>query len=78
MFRDASIYPRRRPMKMRPMPRTAATAPPMSIHMERSVGEPVKVRETSDENDWDSLKPKISRITPAAISAIPIAVFIGD
>jgi len=68
--------PRRRPMKTMAMPRTAATAPPISIHIERSVGEPVKARDTSDVNECDSLKPNTSRSKPAAISAIPIAVFI--
>src|SRR6185436_287528 len=57
--------PRRRPMKTMAMPRTAATAPPISIHIERSVGEPVKARDTSDVNECDSLKPNTSRSKPA-------------
>jgi hypothetical protein len=35
----------------------------------------VKARETSEVSDCDSLKPKMTSSKPAAISAMPIAVF---
>ena len=63
-------------MKIIAIPKTAATAPPISIHIDRSVGEPVNARDTSDERDCDSLKPKMTSSKPAAISAMPIDVFI--
>src|SRR5476651_1195439 len=47
-------------------PTTAAAAPPTSIHIALSVGEPVKKREMSEPNEFDALTPKIiSRIPPA-------------
>ncbi len=43
--------------------------------MDRSVGFPVKKRETSEPNEWLSLKPNMSNTTPNANMARPI-VFI--
>jgi hypothetical protein len=57
-------------------PAMTATAPPPISHIEWSVGFPVKVRETSELNECDSLNPKMSRITPNAMMAIPMMLFI--
>jgi hypothetical protein len=56
-------------------PTTAATTPPISIHMDLSVGVPVKNLETSEPNDSEALMPNIARITPPTRSAIPSALF---
>ena len=47
-------------------PTIIAATPPIISHMDLSVGLPVKNRETSELNEWDSLKPKISNTIPTA------------
>ena len=57
-------------------PMTAATAPPTTIQMALSVGEPVKNFDTSEEKDEEALMPKASRMTPPIRSAMAIGLFI--
>src|SRR5206468_1626455 len=59
-------------------PITLATAPPIISHMALSVGEPVKVRETSELNEWFAWSPKNKRIIPPASRATEIALFISQ
>lgn len=57
-------------------PTIKATAPPINIHIDLSVGEPVKNRETSELKDWDALRPNAIKMTPTASKAIETALFI--
>src|ERR1051326_1574322 len=59
-------------------PAIMATAPPSSSHIERWVGLPVKKRETSELNEWDSLKPKTSSTMPAANNTKPTTLFMSQ
>src|SRR6185437_7734320 len=69
------VQERRRPVSATAMPAITATAPPMISHMERSVGLPVKVRETSEVNECDSLNPKTSSTMPSARIPKPTILF---
>jgi hypothetical protein len=55
-----------------------ATAPPTSIHIALSVGEPVKNREMSELNDFDAETPKIKRRIPPARIASDTALFMKE
>src|SRR5690606_5578323 len=55
-------------------PAIAATAPSTNIHMERSVGDPVNVSDTSDAKESEAFIPQKSNMTPPTISAIPTAL----
>jgi hypothetical protein len=57
-------------------PATVATAPPTTIQMALSVGEPLKNFDTSEVKDVEALMPKASRIMPPTNSAIAIGLFI--
>src|SRR6266850_1061993 len=57
-------------------PTITAAAPPTRNQIDRSVGLPVNVRETSELNEWDSLNPKINSTTPKASIASPMMLFI--
>ena len=61
-------------VKTRPV--MPAPMPQMSIHIDLSVGFPVKKRDTSDPKESDSLIPKATKAIPAANSPIPSALFI--
>jgi hypothetical protein len=61
-------------VKKKPM--TAETIPPMSNHIDSSVGLPVKNRETSELNDSDALMPKIISRVPTISNPIPSDLFI--
>ena len=52
-------------------PTTMLAMPPTSSHMERSVGFPVKKRDTSELNESDSVMPMIVRRRPTINSAMP-------
>ena len=56
-------------------PTMEATTPPISIHTDLSVGEPVKNRETSELNESMAMTPKTIRTMPPANSASEIALF---
>jgi hypothetical protein len=66
-----TTYVRRIPRNASTMPAMTARAPPEMNHIERSVGFPVKNRETSEPKECDSLKPKINKTIPAAKIARP-------
>lgn len=74
MFRHLT----RPPLIARNKPLMTARAPPAIIHMERSVGFPVNVRETSEVKERASLNPKISRIIPSAKMASPTMFFMVE
>jgi hypothetical protein len=57
-------------------PKTAATPPPISSHIDLSVGEPVNARETSELKEFDAWNPKTSIATPATSNATDRALFI--
>ena len=57
-------------------PATAATAPPMSIHMALSVGLPVKKRFTSEPNEFEAWTPRTIRMIPPTSRANGRALFI--
>ncbi len=56
-------------------PATTNTAPVTNIQMDRSVGEPVNVRDTSEVKECEALKPKTSKMMPPTNRARAIAVF---
>jgi hypothetical protein len=58
-------------------PAAAAIPPATSIHTERSVGELVKTRLTSELKDCDSLNPSTNRMMPPTSNAIPKGLFIN-
>ncbi len=66
--------PRSKPAK----PRTVATTPPTSIHIDLSVADPVKNLEISELDESYALMPKIKRRIPPARTAIEIVLFIDD
>jgi hypothetical protein len=61
---------------MKTSPATAATAPPTTIQMALSVGEPLKNFDTSELKDVEALMPKASRTMPPTRRAIAIGLFI--
>jgi hypothetical protein len=61
------------PLKTRPM--TAAAIPPISNHMDWSVGVPVKKRDISEPNESEALIPKTINARPATTNASPNALF---
>jgi len=71
---QVAFDPRSKPTR----PKTVATTPPTSIHIDLSVAEPVKNLEMSELDESYALMPKIKRSTPPASSAIEIVLFIDD
>jgi len=57
-------------------PTIAEAMPPNNSHMDLSVGEPVKKRDTSELNESDAFRPNTIITMPAANSASPIPLFI--
>ena len=62
--------------KLMALPIIKLAIPPSSIHMDLSVGDPVKNREKSEPIEFDALIPKMIRTIPSTSSAIPIGLFI--
>jgi hypothetical protein len=56
-------------------PKTAEAIPPVSIHMDLSVGLPVKNRETSELKESAALIPNIVNTIPTTSSTIPNDLF---
>jgi hypothetical protein len=71
-----TIYDLTELLPLNTRPTTAAAIPPMSIHMDLSVGVPVKKRVMSEPNESDALIPKIINTIPATTSPSPRALFI--
>src|SRR5258705_1737473 len=66
-----------RPPRMETIsPTITVTVPPTSNHIDRSVGLPVKNRDTSELAECDSLKPKINSTAPRPKMAKPTMLFI--
>jgi len=57
-------------------PRTVTTTPPINIHIDLSVAEPVKNREMSELDESYALIPIIRRRMPPARTASETALFI--
>jgi len=66
----------REPFKAKKSPNPAARIPETSSQIVRSVGDPLKVRETSDANELEALMPRTISSAPAANNVIPRTVFI--
>src|SRR5437899_5275550 len=66
----------REPFKVKKSPNPAATIPETSSQIVRSVGDPLKVLDTSDANELDALMPRTISNAPAANNVIPRTVFI--
>jgi hypothetical protein len=62
--------------KLMALPTIKLATPPSSIHMDLSVGDPVKNREKSEPIEFEALIPKMIRTIPSTSSAIPIGLFI--
>jgi hypothetical protein len=58
-------------------PDITSAAPPTNIHIERSVGAPVNMREISDVNEFSSLNPKIVNAIPPTRSANETVLFMA-
>lgn len=56
-------------------PTTAATMPPMSIHIALSVGDPVKNLDTSEPKEFVALIPRITSTIPPTSSTIETSLF---
>jgi len=54
----------------------AATAPPVSIQMDRLVGDPVKNLETSEAGAFNAFRPKIISMIPTVRTAMARGLFI--
>lgn len=58
-------------------PTTASTAPPISSHIDLSVGVPVNSREKLEPMESDALNPYMIRMTPATSRMMDIVLFMG-
>ena len=67
-----------REVRVRKRPVIPAAIPPISSHIDLSVGVPVKKRDTSEPKDSDALMPKIVSTIPAINSPMPSALFINS
>src|SRR5205823_7770329 len=70
-------YLLRIPVSAKKRPTITVTTPPTIIHMDRSVGFPVKNRDTSELNECDSLRPKTNSTIPSARMAKPTMLFMA-
>jgi hypothetical protein len=76
MWFDSLVAEQRHALrKLVTAPMVVAAMPPISSHMDLSVGVPVKKRLASDPNDSEALIPKTISAIPTANRASPIPLF---